>query len=89
MTALLLTPQLVFCFLMGLLIFRVILDGRYQYLPIYLLGAVYTTWILLPQIPTTNELSVAYLTAYGLGLGTDIFPRLQKHYSAKLVITKK
>jgi hypothetical protein len=85
----LLAPQLVFGFLMGLLIFRVILDGRYQYLPIFIFGAVYANWILPSQIPTTNELSVTYLTAYGLGLGTDIFLRLPKRYSAKLVITKK
>jgi len=89
MTALLLAPQFILCFLLGLLLFRAILEGRYQYLPIFIFAGVYTTWILLPQIPTTNELSVVYLTVWGLGLGVDVFIRLQKRYSAKLVITKK
>jgi len=53
------------------------------------LGGLYSALVTSPQFITTNELSVIYLTIVGLGLGTDIFMRLQKRYSAKLMITKK
>ena len=89
MNDLLLAPHVIFDFLMGLLLLRVFLDGRFRYLPIFVLGGLYNALISSTQFVTTNELSVIYFTVIGLGLGTDIFMRLQKHYSAKLMITKK